>query len=59
MTEEEMVLTMMRGAIAGLPEEQQAKVKECAEKLRALVKEYGDEGKCACGMVGAELAADA
>jgi len=59
MKQEELVLTLMRGAIAGLPAEQQAKVQECAEKLRALVKEYGDEGKCACGLVGAELSEEA
>jgi hypothetical protein len=56
MTQEEMALTIFRGVIAGLPPEQQSKVIECADKIKAIIKEYGDEGQCACGLVGAELA---
>jgi len=55
MKQEEMVLLMVRGAIAGFPSEQQAKIAECAEKIRALVKEYKEEGEMACGLVAAEL----
>ena len=55
MNQEEIVLTMIRGVIAGLPEEQQRKISECAEKIRTLVAEYGDDGTVAMGLVGAEL----
>lgn len=54
---EQLVLLAMRGAIAGLPTEDQAKVKECAAKIEAVVAEYGDHGKFAVGLVGAEMAA--
>ena len=55
MSEQEMVLMLLRGAIAGLTEDQQVKVKECAEKIRAVVAEYGDAGSFALGLVGAEM----
>jgi hypothetical protein len=35
------------GEIAGLPDDIQAKIKECAEKIRSLVKEYAEEGTVA------------
>ncbi|MFA5936519.1 MAG: hypothetical protein WC822_01430 [Candidatus Paceibacterota bacterium] len=58
MKQDELILLMMRGLVAGLPAEQQKKVTECIEKIRSLVKEYGDDGVIACQLVGAELLAD-
>jgi hypothetical protein len=54
MTAEQVVLTMIRGVIAELPTEQQAQVKECADKLRAAIAEYGENGTVAMALVGAE-----
>ena len=59
MTAEEVVLTMIRGVISELPAEEQAKVKECAGKLRATIEEYGDTGMFAMALVGAEMQAKA
>lgn len=51
---------LIRGVIAGLDEQQQARVKECADKLRAIVTEYGDQGLglMAIALVGTELQAE-
>ena len=49
---------MIRGAIAGLPESEQQKVKECTEKLHALMAEYKDHGKMALALLGAESASE-
>ena len=58
MTQEEMVLMMIRGVVSELPDEQRAKVNECSAKMRALIAEYGDEGKCAVVLVGAEMSTE-
>lgn len=42
------------GAIAQLPERDQARVKECAERLRKAITESGDAGLLALALVGAE-----
>ncbi len=44
---------MMRGYITTLTTEQQSRVNECFEKLRALRAEYGDEGEIAFALDGA------
>ena len=57
MTAEQMQLTMIRGMLVSLPAAEQAKVEECAQKIRALAAEYGDLGVGAVALVGAEIAA--
>lgn len=49
-------LIMIRGVIAGLSAEEQAKIAEIAQKIRALVADCGDCGIIALGLVGQEMA---
>lgn len=57
MTDEEQTVLLIRGTIAGLPESDQARVKELAEKFRAMVGTQGGHAALAFALVGAELAA--
>jgi hypothetical protein len=45
---------MLKGIISEMPADQQAKVHEAAEKLRAVTAEYGDAGLIALALVGIE-----
>ena len=49
---------LIQGAIADLPQDEQEKVKECHEKLKALIDEYGDCGCIALALLGTELASE-
>lgn len=58
MSNEELTKLMISGFIAELPEEDQAKVRECKTKLLAIVREYGEvHGSLAIALLGAEAAA--
>jgi hypothetical protein len=59
MSQEQMILLMVKGTISVMPTEDQLKIAECANKLKATVAEYGDFGLIALGLVGAEAAAEA
>lgn len=56
-TEEEIVLTHLRGHIYGMPEQDRKCVEEMAERIRAIVKEQPEAGGIALALVGAEMAA--
>jgi len=56
MTPSEETLIYVRGIVAGLPEQDQVRIKEYAEKLRAVVIECGPLGNIALALLGAELA---
>jgi len=57
MTNEQQDLLMIRGFIAGLPDEDRAVVSLAAAKLREVVAQHNDHGQLALALVGAELAA--
>ncbi len=59
MTEDEEVLHLIQGVISDMPNEDQQKVFQCAQMLRAHVRAAGANGKLALGLVGAESAIDA
>ena len=59
MTEEQQVLLIIRGTIAGLPEADQKGIALAAQKLREVVAHHNDHGKFALALVGAEQAAEA
>jgi len=49
---------MLRGLLSKADEPTKTRITECYDKLRQIVSEYGDEGKFAAGLLGAELAAE-
>lgn len=51
-------LLLLKGAMYELAPAEQEKVKECAEKLRSVIVEYGDHGLLALALVGIELSND-
>ena len=55
-SQDQAVLLIIRGVVASMPEEDQQKIKDCAEKLRVVISEYADNdnGKVALALVGAE-----
>jgi hypothetical protein len=58
MTEEEITILAIKGAIAELPSEQQEACNEVAARLRQMVKDAGSPvGELAFAIVGAELQA--
>lgn len=57
MTSEQAQLLLLKGAITDLPLESQQKVQEAKEKLSAIIKDFGDEGRVALALVGMEIAA--
>lgn len=57
MSEVETALCLIRGAIAGLPEADQARVRDIVAQLRAIVAEHGEHGLAALALLGAEQAA--
>ena len=48
-------LLILKGYISDMPESDKAKIKECADKIRADIAEYGDHGIIALTLVGAEM----
>lgn len=56
---DETTLLLVKGAIFDLPAADQAKVKQCADQLRASIKEAGVYGALALALVGAEAAVEA
>jgi len=58
MTDEQIVLQSIRETIAELPPDQQKIVEMCASTLRSIVHLYGDIGKLALALVGAEAVAE-
>ena len=44
----------MRGAVASAPEDFQKQIAECVAKIDEIVEEYGDVGKLAVILAGAE-----
>lgn len=58
MSQEKMVLYMLRGVIDEAPAEDKQKIGEAAEKIRVVIAEYGDNGKIAVALVGAEITAE-
>lgn len=56
---EDVQLLLMRGHIASLPDEDQAKVKAAREQIAALVESLGDHGLLGFALYGAEKAAEA
>lgn len=57
MSAERAQLLMLRGVIAEMPPEDQAKVSECADKVRAVMAEHGQHGLLGVVLVAAEEAA--
>ena len=55
MTSEEQQLIMLRGTIAGLPDEQQIKIKALACLIREMVSQDKEIGTVALALVAAEL----
>lgn len=49
---------LILGAIADLPQDDQEKIRECHQKLKAVVEEYGDCGCIALSLLGTELASE-
>lgn len=62
MTQEQLLLLMVQGKISDLSSEQQKKIRETADKLRAIRKEADDEesgiGMMAMALVTAEMGAE-
>lgn len=50
-----LTLKLIRGEIAGLPQDDQAKVQAAAQQLRDVIQAAGDHGVMALALVGAEL----
>lgn len=54
MSEEEFTLKYIKGEIADLPPEEQARVTSIADQMRELLKGSGGDGALALALVGAE-----
>ena len=57
MSEEEFTLKYIKGEIADLPPEEQARVTSIADQMRELLKGSGGDGALALALVGAEVQA--
>lgn len=57
MTDEEQTLLLLRGVVAGMPEDDQIRVKAIAETFRNALKAGGEHAVVALSLVGAEQAA--
>lgn len=55
--EDRMTLVMARGHIAGMPEDDQARVRGAAEAIRAVVSERGAPAALGLALVAAEIGA--
>lgn len=60
MNQYELQLFVIRAAVQDLiSEHERVNVEECAAKLRQLIDDYGEEGRLALTLVGAEESANA
>lgn len=48
-------LLEIKGALSEMPEAEQAKIKECADTLRKIIAEAGDDGIVALAIVAMEM----
>lgn len=48
-------LTLIKGIVADLPDADQERIKECADKLRGILVEYGKHAGVALPMIVAEM----
>jgi len=55
----EVSFLMFKGAIGEMSEAEQDRVRECADKLRTMIKEYGDHGLIAMALVAIETTLEA
>ena len=53
-----MIVLIIKGAISDLPEEDKAATAEAYQKMKDIVEQYGDSGKLALALLGAELGAE-
>lgn len=53
--QDKLSLLLIKGSIADLPADDQARVQQAAQQLRDVVKAAGDHGVMAMALVGAEL----
>jgi len=53
-----MMVLIIKGAISDLPEEDKAATSEAYQKMKDVVDQYGDSGKLALALLGAELGAE-
>lgn len=58
MTPEQQNLLMMRGVESQLPERERARCRQCELALKELIRQFGDIGKFAAGLVVLELATE-
>lgn len=56
---DQTTLLLIKGVISDLSVADQKKVKQCADQLKATVKEAGVYGKLSLALVGAEAAVEA
>jgi hypothetical protein len=57
MDEHAVTLFVIEQQIKKMPEDIQWKIKECEAQLRTVIFEYGDVGRIALALIGAQLAA--
>lgn len=57
--DDQTTLLLIKGVISDLSDADQKKVKQCADQLKATIKEAGIYGKLALALVGAEAAVEA
>lgn len=55
MNESKAINLMLRGLLLEMPQENRDRVLECVEKIKAAVKEAGDEGVIALSMAATEM----
>ena len=53
-----MMVLIIKGAISDLPKEDKASASEAYQKMKDVVDQYGDSGKLALALLGAELGAE-
>ena len=58
MTPEECTLLMLKGLISQMPTEDIERIDQCVLRIRSIVAEFGDNGRIALALLGAELGAE-
>ncbi len=58
MTPEEQTAAAIKAMVTELPPCDQRTIFECADKIRATIKDYGQHGMTALAIVGSEAAAE-
>ncbi len=56
--QDQATLLMIKGAIFDMPSANQQKISDAANKIRAVISEFGTEGVMAAALVSAEIAAE-